>query len=176
MANSDNEGSNALLSRIRSIVHKHGGNGICDDIYPLDDLAQTVEKNCRNVEQKVFFYKWFGFSLLVLLPIISTVLSIFISENKNAIVPYLSYILTILTVLNSILKPGERFRQACSLAIKIEQFKSELLANLIKLPKLDEASLVEFSDKYRKEFVLYQEQLVGLFLPETAMDIPKPNK
>jgi len=96
------------------------------------------------------------------------------ADQKSELLPlhsyvlYLSLSLTLLTILNSIFRPGERFREACLLGIKIAHFKSELLTALEEMKKITDASLLELVERYRKAFERYQEQLIGLFLPELA--------
>jgi hypothetical protein len=147
--------------------------------YPLDDIAQIIDDTSRNIESKVFFYKWLGMTLLVLIPLIATTLSIVLAETKNYGWPTqsLSYSLTFLTLLNSIFKPGERFRQVCLMGIEVSHFKDEFLAELEKLllkGQVEETQLLEFIDIQSHQFEPYQEKLIGLFFPEPVTVSSKP--
>ena len=168
-----------LLEKAKKIL---SDNNYTKDCYPLDDLFQTVVETESIVGRKVFIYKWFGFFLLVAIPIISTFLSVIITHNTEEvslnntqnifeallpIAPYLSLGLTLMTILNSIFKPGERFQAACFMSIKISHFRSDILADLEKLSPVDDESLLKLVHKHRKVFESHQEKLVGLFLPET---------
>lgn len=172
MTNSSGESNKSLLARVKLILKKHNYRNSC---YPLYDLAQSVDETINNVIMKIFIYKWTALFLLLMIPIISALLSILITQELASpfmklkpTVPYLSVILTLLTILNSIFKPGERFKQVCLMSIKIGHFKSQVQEEIEKLSKVDETSLSELVDRLRKDFEPYQEQLITLFLPETT--------
>lgn len=165
-----------LAGQARKIL---SGKNYREPCYPLDDLLRIIVESIHNTERKVLFYKWFGFFLLVAIPLLSTVLSVALAsdeKNRQELVrfllqyaPYLSLALTVMTLLNSIFKPGERFQTACFISIQISHFKSDLLADLEKLPlPVDTEGLLKLVHRRRKEFESYQEQLIGLFLPETV--------
>lgn len=152
------------------------------DCYPLDELINVVIATEKNVRAKVFWYKWSGLILLVSIPLISALLSVIITQDSEAtinstntfrdllpVAPYLSLGLTLMTILNSIFKPGERFRTACLMSIKVSHFRADILADLEKLPSaVSDDVLLKVIHKNRKDFEFYQEQLVGLFLPEAV--------
>jgi hypothetical protein len=165
-----------LPARAKSILSERGYDKPC---YPLDHLAETIEGTSRNLKWKVFIYKWSGLIVLALVPIISTTLSLWISDkapnpvSSHSPITVLSYCLTFLTLLNSIFKPGERFKETCSMRIEVDSFGDDLLAEIEKMPKVEEASLLELAHNWRKNFVPYQKQLIRLFLPETAVQDPE---
>ena len=152
------------------------------DCYPLDELINVVIATEKNVRSKVFWYKWSGLIFLVSIPLISALLSVIITQDSNPatnssntfryllpIAPYLSLGLTLITILNSIFKPSERFRTACFMSIKVSHFRADILADLEKLPSaVSDEVLLKVVHKHRKDFEFYQEQLVGLFLPEAV--------
>lgn len=149
--------------------------GYTKHCYPLDALTKTVEENCEIVSRKIRLYKWPGFFLLTFIPIFSALLSVAVGL-KNGGATWLettilslslpiSLILTIATILNSIFRPGERFRNACLVGIRINAFKEEFLSALQRLDKVEEYALLDLIDKKRKEFEKYQEQLIGMFMP-----------
>ncbi|GAB2887493.1 hypothetical protein GCM10027046_14740 [Uliginosibacterium flavum] len=141
--------------------------------HPLDTLSRTFEMTSKNVASKVRFYKWFGFILLTIIPIISALISVLISLKNpgsdwlpaEAMVFPLSLTLTLLTILNSIFKPSEKFREVCLIGIGIERFAVDFMVALERMPKVDESSLLELIDKKRKEFETYQIELIGMFMP-----------
>jgi hypothetical protein len=167
------DSSEKLSSKAKSILSDHGYSKTC---YPLDDLAKTIEDNKTNVARKILVYKWPGLALLVLIPVISTLLSVLISENISATVTgtmavkIFSYSLTFLTLLNSIFKPGERFRLACSIGIEIQCLMDRLLTEVENLSQpVQDAKLLELCAKFRDDFVPIQNKLTGIFFPETAV-------
>lgn len=152
-----------------TILHEKGYKKHCP---PLDALSNLVETNDKNTKPKIFCYKWSGLFLLTSIPLISALLSVLVSLKdswaETLILP-LSLLLTLFTILNSIFKPSERFRQACLIGIRINRFKVNLLMELEALPKIDEATLFEVIRNKHGEFEKYQEELIGLFMP---LDIP----
>ena len=149
--------------------------GYQEDCHPLNALLETVETNSKLATSKISFYKWSGLFLLTSIPLVSALLSVSVGlEVKNAIgiaallkslsLP-LSLILTVVTILNSIFRPSERFRHACILGIRIDSFKTDFLVALERLEKVDERALLDIVTMGRKEFVRYQEELIGLFMP-----------
>lgn len=167
-----------LLEKAKTILKERN---YTKDCYPLYELINTVVLTEKNVNRKVFWYKWSGFILLVSVPLISTLISVIISQETKVagsgpvnifiallpIAPYLSLGLTLMTILNSIFKPSERFRTACFMSIKISHFKSDILAEIEKLSSpIDNIALLKMVHLKRIDFELYQEQLVGLFMPE----------
>jgi hypothetical protein len=140
---------------------------------PLDALTRTVEATSRNAARKVRAYKWFGFALLTFIPIISALLSVLVnleSPNpgwlpaKTLLFP-LSLSLTLLTILNSVFKPSEKFREACLIGIGIDRFTADFMIELERMAKVDDATLLELIDKKRREFEMYQIELIGMFMP-----------
>jgi hypothetical protein len=77
----------------------------------------------------------------------------------------LSLLLTLFTILNSIFKPGERFREACLIGIGIDRFKADLLMALEGLPQIDDAALLKIVQDKRAEFEPYQVELIGMLMP-----------
>jgi len=162
-----------FLERTKQILQDKGYSKEC---YTLEDLANVIDETQKNVIHKVWLYKWLGLPILVLMPIISAFLSVIIAQKSPSepfamlvwLVPYMSFGLTVLTILNAIFKPGERFKQVCSLGIQVASFKDEVLSALASLSPVDDASLLKLVDANRKRFEVYQEQLIGLFLPEVG--------
>lgn len=161
------------MSFLAEAVHVLHEKGYSKESYPLHSLAETVESNHKNARSKVFMYKWSGFFLLTAVPLISAFLTIGLSNDKTSSLQWitetavltLSFILTLLTVLNAIFRPGERFYQVCLIGINIETFKSDFLTDLTQLKVVDDVILAKFIQEKRKAFEGYQEKLIGLFMP-----------
>ena len=173
MGKSENEKRKTFMKQMKEILKEKGFERKC---YPLNELARTIAWNAANAKRKVFFYKWFGLPLLTSIPLISALLSFVISGEPisiwvfqpqlRAIVPVLSLILTFLTILNSILRPSQRFPKACTIEIEIEAFKSDFLIGLDKMDHIDDATLLKYVHDKRRAFKRFQERLIELFLPE----------
>lgn len=159
-----------LVNKVRAILHEHGYTEPC---YPLEDLAETIDKTQSDIMKKVYMYKWPGWALLLLIPLLATFVSVFV-QGHPVVAKYLSYALTALALCNAIFKPRERFQKACDLGIKAAQFKDDFLAKLeIHLSAEDEddigdrAKLLTFIEKTMHHFAPIQRSLIDLFLPDT---------
>jgi hypothetical protein len=159
-----------LLSKVRAILHERGYRNPCR---PLESLTQRIEETERNVARKVFIYKWPGLILLALIPILSTLLSVLVTEPHPAhgFMYGISYSLTFLTVFNSIFRPSERFKEACRMGVDFELIKTDFLAQLESLPKGDnESHLHGMIQRFSKLVAPYQKELISMFLPEVAVE------
>jgi hypothetical protein len=159
----------SLVGKTRSILKTQGYDRQC---IPLEDVAAAIGDTHNNISRKVLAYKWSAMGLLLLIPIISTALSLVVTEHGwAAVVKPCSYVLTFLTLLNSILKPGDRFKRVCKLGIGIEQLSDEFLVKLDRLQQpVEERRLDEITDKFIGELTPYKEQLIDLFLPESPAE------
>lgn len=140
--------------------------------YPLEAFSETVETNNRYAQRKVFFNKWSGLFLLTFIPLISALLSVTVSLDGNSpvwlpksLVFPVSLALTFFTILNSIFKPGERFREACRIGIAINNFTIEFLIELQRMKPVNESALLNLIDNKQREFEPYQKKLISLFMP-----------
>ncbi len=176
MSNRDEKFSE-LLAQARKVLSDKNYNKEC---FPLQDLIRTIVDAEILVSRKVTIYKWFGLVLLMSIPLVSALLSVLVTQNSDAVpkskmifaclsiyAPYLSFLLTLMTIFNSIFKPGERFQSSCFIAIKIKNFRSNLIADLEKLSPVQDTTLIDLVQKHQVAFEAYQEKLIGLFLPET---------
>jgi len=166
-------GGKKLASDVKEILNEHGYTKVC---HPLEDTVKDVGRTCANINSKVFLYKWSGLIILTAVPIISTILSILASESPTesitAIVRYLSYSLTLLTLFNSIFKPKERFREVCSMGIRINDLRNAFLGKIETLPSaIEEEKLHALAAQFSKELVPFEKELIGLFLPETPAEV-----
>ena len=166
----------SLFAHASGVLQEKGYRKHC---YPLEALSKMVEKNSTLTDSKVRFYKWFGLFLLLLIGVLGVILPFLVSLDGNSAwkenaVQIISIVLAVSTIFNSMFKPTERFSAACRIAVRIEHFKAEVLLALERLSKidLDDTTLHELVDHKLKEFEKYQEELIGLFLPERAVTSP----
>ena len=143
--------------------------------FPLDDFARRIDDTQRNLTLKTGLYKWSALGLATLIPIFSTVLSVALTattEGSLTTPPYwavhLSIMLTLLTLLNSIFNPIERFKRVCRLRIRLDNLKMRAMEKLEALPGevLPHKRTHLIVHDFDKELMSYQEQLIDLFLPE----------
>ena len=155
-------------SDAKTILKEKGHRQHC---HALDEFLKTVEKNSAIANRKVWFYKWPGIFLLTSIPLVSALLSVSVGTKGDGaawperMIFSLSLFLTFATILNSIFRPSERFRNACLLGIRIEAFKTEFLAALEQMETVDEQALHVFLTLKRAEFEKFQEELIGMFMP-----------
>ncbi len=172
-----------FLTDVIIILQEKGYKKHC---HPLDALSKTVETNTKIATRKIRFYKWTGLFLLTSIPLVSALLSVSVGLKDGgatwlettilSLSLPLSLLLTVATILNSIFRPSERFRNACLVGIHVDAFKEDFLVALQRLEKVEEHILLDFVDKKRKEFEKYQEELIGMFMPmETSAQQGAPS-
>jgi len=158
----------ALISRIRLILGK-------DSSVQVEDLTEEIERTQRNIRVKTFGYKWFAFLVLTAIPIISTVVSALVAEGNPSYrdaIKYLSYSLTLLAVLNSIFRPGERFMEICRLGLRIERLRDYFTNSIEKLGReAAPAKMRELCHKIEKALVPIEYRLITLFLPDVQSSV-----
>jgi hypothetical protein len=163
-----------LEERTTSILVRRGFAG---DFYPLRDLLKAIDDNRAWAVRKVRGYKWSALFVLLAIPLLSAFVSTALGAKEafaslQPAVAWVSLAVTVLTILNSILKPGERFPAACRVATQIENLADELLAELETIERIDQKSLAALVGRYRDKLAPYREELVQLFLPTTAASPP----
>lgn len=177
-----------LVPRVRAILKERGYEMDC---YPLESLAERIEETERSVLRKVRGYKWPGLILLALIPILSTCISVLVTKKPEVVYSDkllygISFTLTLLTVLNSIFRPSERFKEACRMGVDFERIRSEFLVELENLPRVElahahqakrqdaahteEARVHAVVLKFYKLVAPYQKELISMFLPEVAVE------
>jgi hypothetical protein len=177
-----------LVPRVRAILKERGYE---TGSYPLESLAERIEETERSVLRKVRGYKWPGLILLALIPLLSTCISVLVTEKPKAVYSTnllygMSFTLTLLTVLNSIFRPSERFKEACRMGVDFERIRSDFLVELENLPRVgqayaqqakkqdeahtEEARLHAVVGKFYKLVAPYQKELISMFLPEVAVE------
>jgi hypothetical protein len=109
-----------FVHQAHAVLQEKGYKKPC---HPLDELARFVDADRERADKKIWYYKYGGLFLLTLIPVISALISISISPEKNKywmpekLIFGLSLVLTLLTIFNSIFKPSERFNEVCRLGI-----------------------------------------------------------
>jgi len=167
-----------LAHEVRAILSERGYEKVCR---PLEELAQRIQETESNVSTKVWVYKFPGLILLGLIPIISTSLSMLVTADPRLgawreLSYVLTWLLTFLTVLNSIFRPSERFKESCRIGVDFQRIKSDFLADLESLPQIDESHLHGIVSKFNKLVEPYQKELIALFLPESAVEETKSTR
>jgi uncharacterized membrane protein (DUF106 family) len=144
--------------------------------YSLEEFLKTVECNKMYTVRKIFWYKWLGLFLLTSIPLISALLSVLVGIKgdssglmQETVILYLSFALTICTILNSIFKPSERFQTACRIGIAINSFIVKFLIEIEQKTTIDESELVEIVKNKQEEFEDYQVKLISMFMPVGAV-------
>ena len=164
-----NESAGTFLQKTKAILSMRQHEQGC---YPLTDLAERIEDTQRSIDRKILVYKWSSLIILILVPLISTSLSLLVTGRVDGkYVNALSYFLTFLTVFNSIFRPSFRFKELCEMGIGIKSLRGEFLGELETIPKVEEIPLHAMREKFDKLLVPYEKRLIALFLPaETVVE------
>ncbi|MHB9073986.1 MAG: hypothetical protein ACYC6G_10715 [Desulfobaccales bacterium] len=164
-----------LLDQVNGILSEKGYTNYS---YSLNDLTRRIMDHQKNVENKVKRYKIFGFILLLLIPLFSFFLSFLINIRQGGafplllvnlakeIVPWLSLILTVLTIINSTLKPAERFSTACDIGVEISALKRALLVDLERMEEGNLNKICQLVKEKGEDLKPIQKQLIDLCLPQ----------
>ncbi len=161
-----------LRSTVREMLRNRGYDREC---LPLEDVAFEIGETIQNLSRKVKLYKWPGMILLVLIPVISTSLSVLVTRSQRpsgiviplAVVESLSYGLTLLTLFNSIFAPRERFTSLCHMGIPLHEVAITFLAKLETLQAPKQHELHALAAEYERILFPYKKGLISLFLPQT---------
>jgi hypothetical protein len=126
------------FAQVRKVLDERGW-GRHQDCPSLTELIKSVHYEQRSTQRKLKRYKWMGAVLLIAIPIVSALVSVSANAGKELFdwtktVAWLSLLLTLMTVVNSALRPSERFRRLCRLGIAMQRAKSDLLLDLEALP------------------------------------------
>ena len=150
-----------------------------DDLPLLDEMISSYGYNDGSVHRKVARYKALGLVLLLAIPIISTIVSFAVNLTDSSpsmpplawlksCVPVLSLALTLLTVLNSVLKPSVRFARSCHIGVELFHWRCAFLEALETVDLHDEKKLMACLAEHRKSLRKIQEAQINLALPDQA--------
>lgn len=167
-----------LKSAVQQILKKRGYEKQC---LPLEDIANEIGKTNANLHFKLQIYKWPGMVLLILVPVISSSLSVIVTKTEHGpasgfffspvFMAGLSYGLTLLTLFNSIFSPRERFTSLCHMGIPLHDVAVAFLAKLEMLPDpIQERDLHALTEEFEDILLPYKKGLISLFLPQTDVD------
>lgn len=161
-----------FTDEIKSILGKGKDNN--DD--PLIKISEVIQENYYNTKRKVSIYKWSCLLVPTLIPILSAILSISIASKDtfNFInTPWLSALITLITILNSMFQPSERFRKSCLIGIQLEHHKIKFLERIKKYKEIGNNDAPKKSKEYDSIISDYsdimskiQENLIDLFAPK----------
>lgn len=160
-----------LLDQCSSLFSGRDGHPMCP---ALEDFSRTIDKTQENINGKIKLYKWSALILSTLIPVFSAIISFGLSakddEAWKVYITILSFVLTLMTLLNSIFNPGERFKQVCRLGVGLGNLKRDVMERMEALSGVEQDSLHvnvhDLVNRYTKSLNHYQEQLIDLFLPE----------
>ena len=149
------------------------------DLPLLQEMISSYNFNDGSVGKKVSRYKVLGLILLLAIPIISTIISfaVNLTDASHAVpplawmkvcVPVLSLALTLLTVLNSVLKPSVRFARSCRIGVELFHWRCGFLEALETVDLSDDKKLMECLSDHRKSLRRIQEAQINLALPDQA--------
>ena len=166
-----------FAQELATILKRKGFTGETSDYPLLNELAGSYAYNDSRTGRKVEYYKWGGFFLLFAIPLLSTVIaatangpddSAMLACLKSSI-PATTLILAILTTLNSIIRPGQRFNECCRIRLDYFHWKCEFLEGLEKLSKpVTEEALLALLEAQRKRMKPLQEKPIALALPDQS--------
>ncbi|MCI5130550.1 MAG: hypothetical protein D3904_03285 [Candidatus Electrothrix sp. EH2] len=154
---------------VKNILKEKGYEEQCPS---LEEFSILLQNNRKFSSTKVCIYKWGGLFLLTVIPITSVVLSTLVGLKGNFpkwlpedIILPISLGLAICTTINSLFRPNERFRDACRITVKIDDFMTDFLIELERMTTVDHVVLLDMVEKKKKEFMAYQINLIDIFLP-----------
>jgi hypothetical protein len=165
----------SLHQEVKAILERRG---YTTDLPVLNELTGSFKFDYDRIHRKVGIYKVIGFVLLLSIPIISTLITFVVGMTHHALpansqlmglkdsVPLLSLFLTLLTVLNSVLKPSVRFDRSCRIGLDLFHWQCAFLEELEKLGTLDDKTLMNFLTVQRKALRKIQESQINLALPD----------
>jgi hypothetical protein len=117
---------------------------------PWRDLYDVVWKRRDMLEKwntlHVKVYKYLGYFLSVATPLLAALVTYLSTASGKIPIVYASItglFLTFLTVLNEVLKPGQRFLSAVQLSHELEEFKTDAEIELRELSRRDPQNLEE---------------------------------
>lgn len=143
----------------------------------LQELVGSFDYNERKIQKKVEDYKLVGHLLLFAIPIFSTLIAFMANASEDVTldprvswlagsVPFMSLVLALLTVVNSIVKPAVRFDRCCRIGVDLFHWRCSFLEGLEKLDPMNDKKLLEFLINKRKEFKKLQLADITLALPD----------
>jgi len=165
-----------LLYEVKSVLERRKHPG---DLPLLNELVESFALNVSINDKKILRYKAMGAILLLAIPIISSTVSFAVNMTDSAqfqapvswlrgTVPTLSLVLTLLTVLNSVLKPSVRFTRSCQIGVELFHWRCAFLEDLEKVDLADEKHFLDCLAKHRQTLRKIQEAQISLALPDQA--------
>ncbi|MGA3071457.1 MAG: hypothetical protein ABSD43_14710 [Terracidiphilus sp.] len=141
---------------------------------PLYDLAKEVGDLHENLDGKILWVKYPGLVLLVLVPILSAFVTGLTGTEwhvgRFSWAGIVSFILTIVTILNSSFRPRDRFRKCCNLEMDLSRLERSFLIDLERLApgKIDSNDLLAKAESLDESLQPIRDALIDLFLPDMA--------
>jgi hypothetical protein len=112
-------------------------------------------------------YKLWGPSLLIFIPVYSSIISFLTTGviESRLYLSLLSLLLTIATILNSTLRPDEKFVSSSNVLIKLKDWESDLAISLGEIDKADSHQLYDLIRKKSVELSEIGSSMARTYLP-----------
>ena len=166
----------AFMDQAKDILNDRGEGMLLDR--QLAHLAEEFDKTDRRVMVKVWIYKPLAFVVLLFVPLVSATVSVLSTQHKGteAVAIGLSYGLTILTLLNSIFRPADRFRELCTMGMRVHTLRDEFMSKLREHSKGadKQVKLIKLCEEYEQKLNPTNTRLIALFLPYAPDQKPYP--
>ena len=132
----------------------------------LADLKARHEYHRKLVVKKTFIFKWMGYVMVLAIPILSAIWTAMPQFGVAATVLSLSGLfLTILTIINSTLKPQDRFLASTMQAIALEDWKTDLNRHLWELDDDDGKKFLALMERKDRELSDIGKAIANATLP-----------
>jgi hypothetical protein len=132
------------------------------------DLIARHKYHTRLAEQLNSRYKTWTPLLLILIPVYSAILSFLttgVIESKLYL-GLLSLVLTVATILNSIIKPAEKFISSAAVLVQLKDWEADLALGLISLDDKDLKSHTEFLGRKSTQLSEIGNSMARTYLPQ----------
>lgn len=135
----------------------------------LADLRARHEYHRALVEKKISVFKWMGYILILAVPILSAILTAMPQFGVQASLLSLSGLfLTIMTIVNSTLKPQDRFLSATMQAIALEDWKTDLNRHLCEIENGEEKKFLSLMERKDRELSDIGKAIANATLPSAS--------
>ena len=145
-------------------------NGVSDAQvdHQLDHLDHEFDDTERHIKTKRWICKPSAFIVLMCIPILSAVISALATEKVGGwALKGPSYVLTLVTLLNSVFKPADRFRELCRMSMSVHSLRDAFISELRKKWKDPdkETAAIQLCEEYEKKLNPMNTRLIELYLP-----------
>ncbi len=134
----------------------------------VSDLIQRHRYHTRLAEALNLRYKRLGPFLLIFIPVYSAILSYLTTGiiESRLYLSLLALILTIATILNSTIKPDEKFVTSAFLLVQLKDWEADMALGLTELERNDREQLKEFLRKKNVQLSEIGTSMARSYLPQ----------